>query len=80
MDVKVRKIDSVAVLDLNGRLTLAENTRKLHCLLGLLLRENQRHFVLMFHVSGNGTHRDFWIRDTWEGLRRGRGPSAEVRA
>jgi hypothetical protein len=26
MDVKVRKIDSVAILDLDGRLTLAENT------------------------------------------------------
>lgn len=28
----------------------------------------------MFHVSANGTHRDFWIRDPWEGLRRRRGP------
>ena len=46
MNVKVRKIDSVAVLDLDGRLTLAENKWKLHNLLEALLRENQRHFVL----------------------------------
>lgn len=46
MDVRVRKINSVAVLDLDGRLTLAENTLKLHNLLEALLRENQRQFVL----------------------------------
>ena len=46
MNVKVRKIDSVAVLDLDGPLTLAENTLKLHNLLEALLKENQRQFVL----------------------------------
>jgi anti-sigma B factor antagonist len=45
MDIKAREIDSVVVLDLKGPLTLAEDTRKLHCLLDLLLRENQRYFV-----------------------------------
>jgi anti-anti-sigma factor len=46
MDVKARKIDSVAVLDLDGPLTLAENTLKLHNFLEALLREDQRQFVL----------------------------------
>jgi len=46
MDVKISRTDSATVLDLEGLLTIAEDTGKLHCLLGSLLRENQRHFVL----------------------------------
>ena len=30
MEFNVRKIDSVTILDLDGRLTLAENTPRLH--------------------------------------------------
>ena len=46
MNIKARKTESVTVLDLEGLLTLPQNTRKLHFHLDLLLRENHRYFVL----------------------------------
>ena len=46
MNIEARKTDNVIVLDLEGPMTLEEDTRKLRSILDSLLRKNERQFVL----------------------------------